>query len=112
MKVDPKTFFANERTLLHWLSFLVLLQSVGIALMRFASSVTVGIGGFIFVIVSLIFMGYSIFRYEQRRRGKSRIKTKTIEKWPSELNTWLNGIITKNNNNLQTTKKQSIRYFK
>ena len=34
IKVDPKTFFANERTLLHWLSFLIVVQSIGIALMR------------------------------------------------------------------------------
>lgn len=78
MKIDPKTFFANERTLLHWLSFLVILQSVGIALMRFATTVSVGVGGFLFVLVSLVFMGYSIFRYEQRRRG---IQAKSKGPW-------------------------------
>jgi uncharacterized membrane protein YidH (DUF202 family) len=68
LKVDPKTYFANERTLLHWLSFLIIVQSVGVALMRFSPGYEPWrVGGLIFVAVSLIFMGYSVVRYEQRR---------------------------------------------
>jgi Domain of unknown function (DUF202) len=38
MKIEPKTFFANERTFLHWLHMAVTIGSIASALLGFAST--------------------------------------------------------------------------
>ena len=38
VRVEPKTFFANERTFIQWLSVGMLLMSVGIAIVEVISS--------------------------------------------------------------------------
>ena len=38
MKVEPKTFFANERTFLHWLHMAVTIGSISAALLGFAAT--------------------------------------------------------------------------
>ena len=38
VKVDPKVFFANERTFIQWLSVGMLLMSVGIAIVEVIQS--------------------------------------------------------------------------
>lgn len=39
MKIEPKTFFANERTFLSWLHMAVTLGSISAALLGFAAGV-------------------------------------------------------------------------
>jgi len=68
MKIEPKTFFANERTFIQWLSFLVLLQSIGVGLVSFGPAFPGWrITGLFFVAVAIVFMIYALLRYERRR---------------------------------------------
>eukprot|EP01095_Lingulamoeba_sp_RSL-Kostka_P012766 TRINITY_DN5100_c2_g1_i1.p1 TRINITY_DN5100_c2_g1~~TRINITY_DN5100_c2_g1_i1.p1 ORF type:complete len:699 (-),score=260.90 TRINITY_DN5100_c2_g1_i1:312-2408(-) len=67
MKIEPKTYFANERTFLQWMSFCIVIQAIGIALISFPNNNFVGItSGIFFVIISVIFMGYSLFLFRWR----------------------------------------------
>lgn len=78
MRVEPKTFFANERTFLQWLSFLILIQTIGVGLSQFSGVYdSWKIGGLIIVAVSFIFMVYAYAVYCNRRRG-IRDKRKVI----------------------------------
>jgi uncharacterized membrane protein YidH (DUF202 family) len=67
MKIEPKTFFANERTFLQWMSFLVLIQAIGITLMGMSTIMLVRVSGLIFVVIALIFMVYAIVIFLVRR---------------------------------------------
>ena len=40
MKIEPKTFFANERTFLSWLHMAVTIGSIGAALLGFSGAAT------------------------------------------------------------------------
>ena len=67
MKIEPKTYFANERTFLQWMSFCVIIQGIGVALISFPGSNLVGLlSGICFVIISILFMGYSLFLFRLR----------------------------------------------
>uniref|UniRef100_A0A7S4I8N1 SPX domain-containing protein n=1 Tax=Vannella robusta TaxID=1487602 RepID=A0A7S4I8N1_9EUKA len=67
MKIEPKTYFANERTFLQWMSFCVIIQGIGIALISFPSTNFVGlISGVCFVAISVGFMAYSLFLFRWR----------------------------------------------
>lgn len=35
MRIEPKTFFANERTFIQWMSFMIIIQGIGFGLMRY-----------------------------------------------------------------------------
>eukprot|EP00961_Rhodomonas_salina_P294012 3934200-Rhodomonas_salina.1 len=63
-KVEPKTFFANERTFIQWLSASVLLVTLAIAVMTFDEQSR--ILGTILVPVALTFMLYSLWLYHWR----------------------------------------------
>jgi len=69
-RVEPKTFFANERTLLQWLSFLTLILSTGLILIRLSPNWqgfrSVGMA---FTAISLVFMLYALLMYNYRRKG-------------------------------------------
>lgn len=62
VRIEPKVFFANERTFLTWLQFCLILGSLALALFNFGEDVSV-ISGIVFVIVAMVFMGYSLYRY-------------------------------------------------
>lgn len=67
MKIEPKTYFANERTFLQWMSFCVIIQGIGIALISFPSTNFVGlVSGVCFVAISVAFMAYSLFLFRWR----------------------------------------------
>jgi len=67
MKIEPKTYFANERTFLQWMSFCVIIQGIGVALISFPSENYVGmIAGMGFVLTSILFMAYSLFMFRWR----------------------------------------------
>jgi len=40
MKIEPKTFFANERTFLSWMHMAVTIGSIGAALLGFSGAAT------------------------------------------------------------------------
>ncbi|PVZ99674.1 hypothetical protein BB558_004313 [Smittium angustum] len=65
VRVEPKVFFANERTFLSWLNFSVLLGTISLGLVNFGDK-RIRIAGFGFTTVSIIFMVYSLHLYQRR----------------------------------------------
>ncbi len=75
MRLEPKTFFANERTFLSWLHMAVTLGSISAALLGFAGTegASHGLGAHLVEIISLILLpvamamcGYAIFVFVWR----------------------------------------------
>lgn len=58
LKIEPKTFFANERTFLQWFSAATLISSVGLALMGLNNSSVITIG-YLFLPVAMIILVYA-----------------------------------------------------
>ena len=102
VKVEPKTFFANERTLLQWLSMSILLLFLGLGLLSIESSATstsavpfgnapgsqssgsaVGnpfagaICGIVLTPISILFMLYALWTYIVRARRIARREAST-----------------------------------
>ncbi|MDP2435627.1 MAG: VTC domain-containing protein [archaeon] len=74
VKIEPKTYFANERTFLRWMSLCIMLEGIGIALLSIpnfsgSSGSMAGVSGCIFVVVSIIFMGYALYMHRWRARA-------------------------------------------
>ncbi|EPY30158.1 vacuolar transporter chaperone [Strigomonas culicis] len=67
-KIDPKTFFANERTFLKWLSISVMVGLMSLTLLNFgdASSNGAELAGLVLLPVSIVFMVYSLFIFRDR----------------------------------------------
>lgn len=70
VKVDPKVFFANERTFLAWLHVSVILAGASVAIVAFTdSNATPGPGalyGVILLPVSIAFILYAMIQYTRR----------------------------------------------
>ncbi|KAH0544687.1 vacuolar transporter chaperone [Glutinoglossum americanum] len=67
-RVEPKVFFANERTFLSWLNFTVILGGLAIGLLNFGD--TVGrISAGLFTIVAMATMVYALFTYHWRAKS-------------------------------------------
>ena len=65
IKVEPKVFFANERTFLAWLHCAVLLAGASIAIMSFAETDLAGqLYGVILLPISIAFMTYAMSQCE------------------------------------------------
>jgi hypothetical protein len=65
VRVEPKVFFANERTFLSWLHFCIVLGGLALGLLNFGDNVA-KISGIIFTVVSMIFMVYALYLYQWR----------------------------------------------
>ncbi|EEB06274.1 GTPase regulator Nrf1 [Schizosaccharomyces japonicus yFS275] len=73
VRVEPKVFFANERTFLSWLSFAVVLGGLSVGLLNFGDRVG-KISAGLFTLVAISTMGYALSIYHWRasairRRG-------------------------------------------
>lgn len=65
VKVEPKTFFANERTFIAWLQFCALLLTVALNLLNFGDNVSRIVGG-VFIGLSAAIAIYALYRFEKR----------------------------------------------
>ncbi|KAI9000217.1 vacuolar transporter chaperone 4 [Gaertneriomyces semiglobifer] len=65
VRVEPKVFFANERTFLSWLHFCIVLGGLALGLLNFGDRVG-QISGLIFTVVAMLFMVYALFLYQWR----------------------------------------------
>lgn len=66
-KVEPKVFFANERTFLAWLHMSVTLSTISIAIVAFAEANEFSqIYGLMLMPVAIAFCGYSLYMYVKR----------------------------------------------
>ncbi|KAF9202342.1 vacuolar transporter chaperone [Haplosporangium sp. Z 27] len=59
VKVEPKVFFANERTFLNWLQFTVLLGSISLTLLNFGNHMT-RVSGAVLTVITLLAMIYAL----------------------------------------------------
>ncbi|KAI4133833.1 MAG: hypothetical protein LQ347_002024 [Umbilicaria vellea] len=67
-RVEPKVFFANERTFLSWLNFTVILGGLAIGLLNFGDSVG-RISAGLFTAVAMATMIYALVTYHWRARS-------------------------------------------
>ncbi|KAF8928111.1 hypothetical protein EDD21DRAFT_386388 [Dissophora ornata] len=65
VRVEPKVFFANERTFLSWLNFTVLLGSLAIGLLNFGDRIG-RISAAVFTFVAVAVMIYALFTFHWR----------------------------------------------
>ncbi|KAF9200425.1 vacuolar transporter chaperone [Haplosporangium sp. Z 27] len=65
VRVEPKVFFANERTFLSWLNFTVLLGSLAIGLLNFGDRIG-RISAGVFTLVAVIVMVYALITFHWR----------------------------------------------
>lgn len=78
-KVEPKVFFANERTFLSWLNMAVFMSSMSIAVMAFASNNASSIAfALILMPMALLFIGYALNTYLNRG---TKISNRNAERW-------------------------------
>ena len=69
VKVEPKVYFANERTFLAWLHMSVLLASISVAIVAFADANEWSqLYGLILMPCSIAFCCYSLYTYMKRAR--------------------------------------------
>jgi len=69
IKIEPKVFFANERTFLAWMHLSVILAGASIAILAFADDSSAGqLYGIALLPVAIAFIVYSIVQYQRRAR--------------------------------------------
>ncbi|CAJ2503020.1 Uu.00g104140.m01.CDS01 [Anthostomella pinea] len=67
-RVEPKVFFANERTFLSWLNFTVILGALAIGMLNFGDRPAF-ISAFLFTGVAMLTMVYALCTYHWRARS-------------------------------------------
>ncbi|KAJ2846851.1 hypothetical protein IWW36_004149 [Coemansia brasiliensis] len=65
VRVEPKVFFANERTFLSWLNFAIVLGSLALGLLNFGDS-TGKIAGAAFTVIAMLVMVYALMLFQWR----------------------------------------------
>ncbi|KAL2041071.1 hypothetical protein N7G274_006015 [Stereocaulon virgatum] len=68
-RVEPKVFFANERTFLSWLNFTVILGGLSIGLLNFGHDTTSLICAALFTVVAMGCMAYALVTFHWRARS-------------------------------------------
>jgi uncharacterized membrane protein YidH (DUF202 family) len=66
--VEPKVFFANERTFLSWLNFTVILGGLAVGLLNFGDRVG-QISAGVFTFIAMGAMLYALFTFHWRARS-------------------------------------------
>ncbi|KAH0843190.1 vacuolar transporter chaperone 1 [Fonsecaea monophora] len=67
-RVEPKVFFANERTFLSWLNFTVILGGLAVGLLNFGDSVG-RISAGLFTLVAMAAMIYALVTFHWRAKA-------------------------------------------
>ncbi|KAI4162530.1 MAG: hypothetical protein LQ342_003761 [Letrouitia transgressa] len=67
-RVEPKVFFANERTFLSWLNFTVILGSLAVGLLNFGDNVG-RISASLFTVVAMATMLYALSTFHWRAKS-------------------------------------------
>ncbi|KAI6248620.1 Vacuolar transporter chaperone 1 [Erysiphe necator] len=70
-RVEPKVFFANERTFLSWLNFSVVLGALAVGMLNFGDQ-TSFISAIIFIVVAVSGMIYALYTYHWRAKSIRR----------------------------------------
>eukprot|EP00953_Heterococcus_sp_UTEX-ZZ885_P027932 14931-Heterococcus_DN1.PRE.6 len=78
-RVEPKLFFANERTFIHWLHMGVTMSSVSVAVLAFGADGHVSqYYALAMLPVSLMFCGYALYTFQWRA---ARIHDRINDRW-------------------------------
>ncbi|CAJ0649386.1 13823_t:CDS:2, partial [Entrophospora sp. SA101] len=67
VRIEPKVFFANERTFLSWLHFTILLGGMALGLLNFGDDVA-QISSFLFTAIAMMIMLYALGTFLWRAR--------------------------------------------
>jgi uncharacterized membrane protein YidH (DUF202 family) len=67
-RLEPKVFFANERTFLSWLNFTVILGGLAMGLLNFGDRVG-QISAVLFVLVAVAAMAYALVTFHWRAKS-------------------------------------------
>jgi uncharacterized membrane protein YidH (DUF202 family) len=67
-RVEPKVFFANERTFLSWLNFTVILGGLAVGLLNFGDKVG-QISAGLFTLVAMAAMAYALVTFHWRAKS-------------------------------------------
>lgn len=67
-RVEPKVFFANERTFLSWMNFTVILGALAMGMLNFGDRAAF-ISAFLFTAVAMATMLYALFTYHWRAKS-------------------------------------------
>jgi uncharacterized membrane protein YidH (DUF202 family) len=67
-RVEPKVFFANERTFLSWLNFTVILGGLAIGLLNFGDQIG-RISAGLFTLVAMVTMIYALITFHWRAKS-------------------------------------------
>ncbi|KAI9315885.1 vacuolar transporter chaperone 1 [Dichotomocladium elegans] len=65
VRVEPKVFFANERTFLSWLNFTVVLGGLAIGLLNFGDHISRVSAG-LFTLTAMLIMLYALYTFQWR----------------------------------------------
>lgn len=69
VRVEPKVFFANERTFLSWLNFSILLGGLAIGLLNFSHDKPGQVAAGLFTAVAMLSMIYALGTFHWRARS-------------------------------------------
>uniref|UniRef100_A0A093W3H9 Vacuolar transporter chaperone complex subunit 4 n=1 Tax=Talaromyces marneffei PM1 TaxID=1077442 RepID=A0A093W3H9_TALMA len=84
IRVEPKVYFAAERTFLSWLEFSILIGSIAATLLNFGSDYVTFASAWVFSIIAVICLLYSVILYVWRVdkiRKRRDVKRIYYEKW-------------------------------
>jgi len=68
-RVEPKVFFANERTYLSWLNFTVILGALAVGMLNFGADSTAFWSAISFTAISMCTMVYATYTYHWRAKS-------------------------------------------
>ena len=84
-KIEPKVFFANERTFLHWLHHGVILSTIATGILSFSEETGTTWGEFyalLLLVLSLFYCIYALYTFLWRA---DRIKTRIPGRWDDNV---------------------------
>ncbi|CZR60384.1 probable negative regulator of cdc42p [Phialocephala subalpina] len=67
-RVEPKVFFANERTFLSWLNFSVIIGALSVGMLNFSDKIGY-ISACVFGLVAIFCGGYALYTYHWRAKS-------------------------------------------
>lgn len=80
-KIEPKVFFANERTFLHWLHFGVILSTIASGILAFSERSEQVWGQFYALLLLPISLGFCIYAVNTFLWRADRIRTRIPTQW-------------------------------
>jgi len=87
MKIEPKIFFANERTFLKWMHMSVTLASLSVAMLAFSeSNPSAELYGLMLLPISIGFICYALWTFLWRAR---KIRYRTPGEWDDKFGPYL-----------------------